>query len=70
MPYDTQVQLFHDQTEAGEGDRSQQREGWPAPKEGATKPRWKAEAEENTKREAERGTGRPNERAAAGSDGQ
>ncbi|MEP6822721.1 MAG: mechanosensitive ion channel family protein, partial [Chthoniobacterales bacterium] len=27
MPYDTQVQLFHDQTEAGEGDRSQQREG-------------------------------------------
>ncbi|MGI8437247.1 MAG: mechanosensitive ion channel family protein [Chthoniobacterales bacterium] len=45
MPYDTQVQLFHDQTEAGEGDRSQQREGWPAAKEGATKPRWKAEAE-------------------------
>ncbi|MGI8431669.1 MAG: mechanosensitive ion channel family protein [Chthoniobacterales bacterium] len=45
MPYDTQVQLFHDQTEAGEGDRSQQREGWPAAKEGATKPRWQAEAE-------------------------
>ncbi len=67
MPYDTQVQLFHDQTEAGEGDRSQQREGWPAPKEGATKPRWKAEAKEKTKRDAERGTGQPNERAAAGS---
>lgn len=34
MPYDTQVQLFHDQTEATEGDRNQQREGWPAAKEG------------------------------------
>ncbi|MEO7723686.1 MAG: mechanosensitive ion channel family protein [Chthoniobacterales bacterium] len=52
MPYDTQVQLFHDQTEAGEGDRSQQREGWPAAK-GATKPRWKAEAEEHKKGRAE-----------------
>ncbi len=52
MPYDTQVQLFHDQTEAGEGDRSQQREGWPAAKEGATKPRWKAEAEEKARGES------------------
>ncbi|MEO5754709.1 MAG: mechanosensitive ion channel family protein [Chthoniobacterales bacterium] len=53
MPYDTQVQLFHDQTEASEGDRSQQREGWPAAKEGATKPRWQAEAEEHKKDRAE-----------------
>ncbi len=65
MPYDTQVQLFHDQTEAGEGDRSQQREGWPAAKEGATKPRWKAEAEEKTggeSRDRENGLASPPER--------
>ena len=30
MPYDTQVQLFHDQTEATDGHRSKQREGWPS----------------------------------------
>ncbi len=39
--------------EAGEGDRSQQREGWPAAKEGATKPRWQAEAEEHKKGRAD-----------------
>ncbi len=67
MPYDTQVQLFHDQTEAGEGDRSQQREGWPAPQEGATQPRWRAEGEEQAKRPARTEevarAARPNERA-------
>ncbi len=47
MPYETQVHLFHDQTEENEGDRSQQREGWPVPKKGATKPRWKAQTEAN-----------------------
>jgi len=30
MPYDTQVLLFHDQTEASDGDRAKQREGWPS----------------------------------------
>lgn len=30
MPYPTQVTLFHDQTEAIDGDRTRQREGWPA----------------------------------------
>lgn len=30
MPYDTQVHLFHDQTEENDGDRTRQREGWPA----------------------------------------
>ena len=30
MPYPTQVLLMHDQTEASDGDRTQQREGWPA----------------------------------------
>ena len=45
MPYDTQVQLFHDQTEADDGVRGAQREGWPKPREGAVpEVRWKAEA--------------------------
>ena len=30
MPYPTQVHLFHDQTEEHDGNRSMQREGWPA----------------------------------------
>ena len=30
MPYDTVVNLFHDQTDEFDGDRSKQREGWPA----------------------------------------
>lgn len=30
MPFDTQVVLWHDQTEATDGDRTRQREGWPA----------------------------------------
>lgn len=32
MPYPTQQLLFHDQTEATDGDRTQQHEGWPAGK--------------------------------------
>ena len=34
MPYPTQVVLLHDQTEEHDGDRSKQREGWPANAEG------------------------------------
>ena len=34
MPYETQQILFHDQTEATDGKRDQQREGWPVPQEG------------------------------------
>jgi small-conductance mechanosensitive channel len=45
MPFETRVQLFHDQTESTDGDRGSQREGWPAPKEGSTTPRWKAQAQ-------------------------
>jgi small conductance mechanosensitive channel len=30
LPYPTHVTLFHDQTEESDGDRSRQREGWPA----------------------------------------
>lgn len=47
MPYDTIVHLLHDQTEADDGDRSKQREGWPAPKDGQTKSRWQAENQAN-----------------------
>ncbi len=32
MPYPTSVMLWHDQTEETDGDRNQQREGWPAGK--------------------------------------
>jgi len=32
LPYPTQQILFHDQTEESDGDRSRQREGWPAGK--------------------------------------
>jgi len=42
MPYETRVQLFHNQTEATDGDRSKQREGWPMSKDGeSTTPVWK-----------------------------
>lgn len=40
MSFETQVQLFHDQTESVDGDRGAQREGWPAPEKGTTEPRW------------------------------
>jgi small conductance mechanosensitive channel len=30
LPFPTQVVLLHDQTEATDGDRTRQREGWPA----------------------------------------
>jgi small conductance mechanosensitive channel len=30
LPYPTQVMLFHDQTDEADGDRTRQREGWPA----------------------------------------
>lgn len=54
MPYDTQVQLFHDQTEADDGLRGAQREGWPKPKDGdPPEPRWKLQ--EPAKRPDSRG---------------
>ncbi|MEO6408617.1 MAG: mechanosensitive ion channel family protein [Burkholderiaceae bacterium] len=61
MPYDTQVQLFHDQTEADDGRRGEQREGWPRPKDrDAPLPRW-----EQAQR-AQRAKQRPDDAAAAG----
>lgn len=40
LPYPTQHVLFHDQTEATDGDRARQREGWPARPGGNPPPRW------------------------------
>ena len=40
LPFPTQVVLWHDQTEAADGDRTRQREGWPVPPDGpAPEPR-------------------------------
>jgi hypothetical protein len=47
LPYVTQVHLLHDQTESPDGDRGSQHEGWPAPKEGTTQPRWKAQIKQS-----------------------
>ena len=46
MPFDTVVNLFHDQTDEFDGMRDKQREGWPARSEDDfAKPRWKVEAD-------------------------
>ena len=39
MPYPTHQILFHDQTEETDGDRSRQREGWPARQGNIPQPR-------------------------------
>lgn len=39
LPFPTQQILFHDQTEATDGDRSRQREGWPAGQQDVPRPR-------------------------------
>jgi small-conductance mechanosensitive channel len=47
LPYPTQQVLFHDQTEATDGDRAHQREGWPArPGRRNPLPRWQAANDE------------------------
>ena len=43
MPYDTQVHLFHDQSDEHDGIRKQQREGWPDDKNTEVIARWKKE---------------------------
>lgn len=45
LPYPTSQLLFHDQTEEMDGDRSCQREGWPAKGGRVPRPRWKAHEE-------------------------
>lgn len=44
LPYPTRQILFHDQTEETDGDRTRQREGWPAGKGAVPKPRRISEA--------------------------
>ncbi|WP_437589061.1 mechanosensitive ion channel family protein [Sorangium sp. So ce1000] len=46
LPFPTTQVLFHDQTEETDGDRSRQREGWPAGKGPAPRPRGVARAQE------------------------
>ena len=41
LPFPTRQILLHDQTEATDGDRAKQREGWPAGKGQPPRPRWK-----------------------------
>ena len=43
MPFETVVQLFHDQTEETDGARGDQREGWPKTPESNTRPRSRLE---------------------------
>lgn len=63
LPYPTQQVLFHDQTEATDGDRRRQREGWPArPGEEDPPPRWRL-------RQAAASDRRPREQAAAAAAG-
>ena len=40
LPYSTTQVLFHDQTEASDGDRTKQRDGWPA-RDDDPRPRWR-----------------------------
>lgn len=46
MPFETQVQLLHDQTEEQDGDRDGQREGWPSGASGSV-PLWRARDRES-----------------------
>ncbi|MEO1264941.1 MAG: mechanosensitive ion channel family protein, partial [Pseudomonadota bacterium] len=55
MPYPTNVVLFHDQTEEFDGDRTRQREGWPAPADGkAPKPARSASNETDRRNKKQR----------------
>jgi small conductance mechanosensitive channel len=52
LPYPTRQVLFHDQTEVTDGDRTRQREGWPAGK-GAPRARWQVLREDSATRRKE-----------------
>jgi len=58
MPFPTRVVLLHDQTEETDGDRSRQREGWPAGKN-PPKPRHLNGVELKAERPRANGRGRP-----------
>lgn len=49
LPFPTQQMLFHDQTEATDGDRTRQREGWPAGKGEVPQPRSISDARSSLK---------------------
>lgn len=56
MPFDTVVNLFHDQTDEHDGDRQKQREGWPArDSEDKARPLWKVETDSPSEGEKSRG---------------
>lgn len=57
LPYSTHTVLFHDQTDQTDGDRSRQREGWPAGKGGAPKPFSISRALRSAARESTSGNG-------------
>jgi small conductance mechanosensitive channel len=62
LPFPTQQILFHDQTEETDGDRSRQREGWPAGNKEVPKPRsisssWRKLAEMRSQRNGNTGDG-------------
>ena len=48
MPFETQIHLFHDQTEDRDGQPGQQREGWPMPANNniQVRPRYKSQTVE------------------------
>lgn len=48
MPYETRVQLVHDQTDETDGDRDKQREGWPTTGDDSPRPRWQAQRESSS----------------------
>ncbi len=48
LPFPTQQVLFHDQTEAEDGNRAAQREGWPARHGEATTPRYGKQAQRDS----------------------
>ncbi len=68
MPYETQVNLIHDQTDEFDGDREKQREGWAKTQKGKEdpKPLWKVReerADERKEKDKSKQNGREKEEA-------
>jgi small conductance mechanosensitive channel len=59
LPYPTRQILFHDQTETGDGDRSRQREGWPAGAGAVPRPRAESPPADGTSKENAPAVNRP-----------
>lgn len=71
LPFPTRQVLFHDQTEEGDGDRSRQREGWPAGDQAPPKPRGIAQALRGLRAEqaSDRGAGEKGDQGDYGDHG-